>query len=175
TIVTPSLPAGSSSLAAGDRNNWLPIKPGTDSALVLGMIQWIIENQRYNHDFLSRPSAQAMQKAGTTHWCNASHLVISDETHPQDGRMLRASDMGLLETGEPMSDDDGFIALDVTTSLISSHIQVNEAALFVDQDVEIDGQTVRVKSSLQRLKEEAFKYDLAYYSEQCEIPQDQII
>jgi tetrathionate reductase subunit A len=28
TIVTPSLPAGSSSLAAGDRNNWLPIKPG---------------------------------------------------------------------------------------------------------------------------------------------------
>ncbi|RIH73966.1 tetrathionate reductase subunit A [Vibrio splendidus] len=175
TIVTPSLPAGSSSLAAGDRNNWLPIKPGTDSALVLGMIQWIIENQRYNHDFLSRPSAQAMQKAGTTHWCNASHLVISDETHPQNGRMLRASDIGLLETGEPMSDDDGFIALDVTTSLISSHIQVNEAALFVDQDVEIDGQTVRVKSSLQRLKEEAFKYDLAYYSEQCDIPEDQII
>ncbi|MEZ8583400.1 tetrathionate reductase subunit A [Vibrio cyclitrophicus] len=175
TIVTPSLPAGSSSLAAGDRNNWLPIKPGTDSALVLGMIQWIIENQRYNHDFLSRPSAQAMQKAGTTHWCNASHLVISDETHPQNGRMLRASDIGLLETGEPMSDDDGFITLDVTTSLISSHVQVNEAALFVDQDVEIDGQTVRVKSSLQRLKEEAFKYDLAYYSEQCEIPQDQII
>ncbi|CAK1837519.1 tetrathionate reductase subunit A [Vibrio crassostreae] len=175
TIVTPSLPAGSSSLAAGDRNNWLPIKPGTDSALVLGMIQWIIENQRYNHDFLSRPSAQAMKKAGTTHWCNASHLVISDETHPQNGRMLRASDIGLIETGEPMSDDDGFIALDVTTSLLSSHIQVNEAALFVDQDVEIDGQTVRVKSSLQRLKEEAFKYDLAYYSEQCEIPQDQII
>ncbi|MEZ8386011.1 molybdopterin-dependent oxidoreductase, partial [Vibrio splendidus] len=175
TIVTPSLPAGSSSLAAGDRNNWLPIKPGTDSALVLGMIQWIIENQRYNHDFLSRPSAQAMQKAGTTHWCNASHLVISDESHPQNGRMLRASDIGLLETGEPMSDDDGFIALNVTTSLLSSHIQVNEAALFVDQDVEINGQTVRVKSSLQRLKEEAFKYDLAYYSEQCEIPQDQII
>ncbi|MEZ9699866.1 tetrathionate reductase subunit A [Vibrio sp. 10N.261.46.E12] len=175
TIVTPSLPAGSSSLAAGDRNNWLPIKPGTDSALVLGMIQWIIENQRYNHNFLSRPSAQAMQKAGTTHWCNASHLVISDETHPQNGRMLRASDIGLLETGEPMSDDDAFIALDVTTSLLSSHIQVDEAALFVDQDVEIDGQSVRVKSSLQRLKEEAFKYDLAYYSEQCEIPQDQII
>ncbi|MFV8460547.1 tetrathionate reductase subunit A [Vibrio campbellii] len=175
TIVTPSLPAGSSSLAAGDRNNWLPIKPGTDSALVLGMIQWIIENQRYNHDFLSRPSAQAMKKAGTTHWCNASHLVISDETHPQNGRMLRASDIGLLETGEPMSDDDAFISLDVTTSLLTSNVQVDEAALFVDQDVEIDGQSVRVKSSLQRLKEEAFKYDLAYYSEQCEIPQDQII
>ena len=175
TIVTPSLPAGSSSLAAGDRNNWLPIKPGTDSALVLGMIQWIIENQRYNHDFLSRPSAQAMKKAGTTHWCNASHLVISDETHPQNGRMLRASDIGLLETGEPMSDDDAFITLDVTTSLLTSNVQVDEAALFVDQDVEIGGQPVRVKSSLQRLKEEAFKYDLAYYSEQCEIPQDQII
>lgn len=29
TVVTPSLPAGSSSLAAGDRNDWLAIKPGT--------------------------------------------------------------------------------------------------------------------------------------------------
>lgn len=55
--------------------------------------------------------------------------MISEEAHPQNGRMLRASDMGLLETGEPLSDDDGFIALDVTTSLLSSHIQVNEAAL----------------------------------------------
>lgn len=32
TIITPSLPAGSSSLAAGDNNRWIPIKPGTDSA-----------------------------------------------------------------------------------------------------------------------------------------------
>ncbi|MFA0349941.1 hypothetical protein AB4486_23915, partial [Vibrio sp. 10N.222.55.C6] len=71
---------------------------------------------------------------------------------------------------EPMSDDDAFIALNVTTSRLTSNIQVDEAALFVAQDVEIDGQTVRVKSSLQRLREEAFKYDLAYYSEQCEIP-----
>ena len=39
TIITPSLPAGSSSLAAGDNNRWVPIKPGTDSALVLGMIR----------------------------------------------------------------------------------------------------------------------------------------
>ncbi|WP_288988744.1 cytochrome c biogenesis protein ResB [uncultured Pseudoalteromonas sp.] len=89
--------------------------------------------------------------------------------------VVKAYDDINMKLSEPMSDDDGFIALNVTTSLLSSHIQVNEAALFVDQDVEIDGQTVRVKSSLQRLKEEAFKYDLAYYSEQCEIPQDQII
>ncbi|MFA0520849.1 tetrathionate reductase subunit TtrA, partial [Vibrio sp. 10N.222.55.E8] len=119
---------------------------------VLGMIQWIIKNQRYNHDFLSRPSAQAMQNAGTAHWCNASHLVISDETHPQNGRMLRASDMGLLEMGEPLSDEDAFIVLDTTTSQFTANIQVDEAELFVDQDIEIDGQTVRVKSSLQRLK-----------------------
>lgn len=55
TIITPSLPAGSSSLAAGDNNHWVPIKPGTDSALVLGMIQWIIANERYNKTFLAQP------------------------------------------------------------------------------------------------------------------------
>ncbi|MCV5340613.1 molybdopterin-dependent oxidoreductase, partial [Escherichia coli] len=69
TIITPSLPAGSSSLAAGDNNRWIPIKPGTDSALVLGMIQWIIENQRYNKTFLAQPGANAMKRAGTAHWC----------------------------------------------------------------------------------------------------------
>ncbi|AYO19323.1 tetrathionate reductase subunit TtrA [Vibrio owensii] len=175
TIITPSLPAGSSSLAAGDNNHWMPIKPGTDSALVLGMIQWIIANERYNKTFLAQPGATAMQRAGTAHWCNATHLVISDESHPRHGHFLRASEVGMPFEGEALSETDPYVIVDAQSGELSVHKQAGEASLFVDQDVELASGVVRVKSSLQRLKEEAFKYDLDFYSEQCEIPVDQII
>ncbi|UTV29579.1 tetrathionate reductase subunit A [Photobacterium atrarenae] len=175
TIITPSLPAGSSSLAAGDNNKWLPINSGTDSALVLGMIQWILANERYNHRFLAQPGVPAMKQAGTAHWCNATHLVISDDNHPRNGSFLRASDVNLSYTGKPLSDTDPFVIIDAGSDALGLHTQSGEAALFVDRQVVIASGPVRVKSSLQRLKEEAFKYDLAFYSAQCGIAEETIV
>ncbi|ELO1772609.1 tetrathionate reductase subunit TtrA [Vibrio fluvialis] len=175
TVVTPSLPAGSSSLAAGDRNDWLAIKPGTDSALVLGMIQWIIANQRYNQTFLAQPGVAAMQRAGTAHWCNATHLVISDEQHPRCGSFLRASDVGLPFDGEARSDSDPYVVVSASSDEFALNTEPHEAALFVTREVMLAGKPVTVKSSLQHLKEQAFKYDLAYYSQQCGISEEQII
>jgi tetrathionate reductase subunit A len=175
TIVTPSLPAGSSSLAAGDDNNWLPIKPASDSALVLGMIQWIIENERFNKTFLAQPGVNAMKRAGTAHWCNATHLVISDDKHPRNGSFLRASDISMPFEGEAHSETDPYVIVDAKTDEFGLHTQADEAALFVDCDVALANGTVRVKSSLQRLKDEAFKHDLSFYSQQCEIAEAQII
>lgn len=174
TIITPSLPAGSSSLASADRNHWLPIKPGTDSALVLGMIQWIITNERYNKTFLAQPGVAAMQKAGTAHWCNATHLVISDESHPRHGKFLRASEMGMPFEGDAFSDSDPYVIVDAQSGEFGLHTQSDEAMLFVNREVVLTSGRVRVKSSLQHLKEQAFKYDLNFYSEQCEIPVEQI-
>ncbi len=31
---------------------WVPVKPGGDAALALGMTRWIIENERYDKQFL---------------------------------------------------------------------------------------------------------------------------
>ncbi len=53
----------------GYRSNLAPIQHSSRHD------QWIIENQRYNHDFLSR-QAQAMKKAAP-HWCKPSHLSWS--------------------------------------------------------------------------------------------------
>ncbi|WP_110456708.1 tetrathionate reductase subunit A [Shewanella algidipiscicola] len=174
TIIAPSLPAGSSSLAAGDNNNWQPINSGTDSALVLGMIQWIIANHAYNQSFLAQPSAAAMAKANTAHWCNATHLVISDESHADNGRFLRASDIGLSYSGEPLSDSDPFVVVNAASEQLNVNTQDDAAQLFVDRQVISHGKNIRVKSSLQRLKEEAFKHDLAFYSQQCGIAVAQI-
>ncbi|MGE5109694.1 MAG: molybdopterin-containing oxidoreductase family protein, partial [Acidobacteriaceae bacterium] len=35
---------------------WVPIRPGTDAALVDGMMNWIIQNKRYNEDYLRKYS-----------------------------------------------------------------------------------------------------------------------
>tara|TARA_R110001583_G_scaffold166089_1_gene318839 strand:- start:589 stop:3681 length:3093 start_codon:yes stop_codon:yes gene_type:complete len=175
TIITPSLPSGSSSLAAGDNNRWIPINPGTDSALVLGMIQWIINNDRFNHTFLAQPGVAAMQTAGTAHWCNATHLVISDQAHPRHGAFLRASEMGFPFEGDALSDSDPYIIIDAQSNQVAVNTQNQPAKLLVSQQIETTTGTVTVKSSLQHLKEEAFKYDLAFYSEQCGISEEDII
>ncbi|MGR5177713.1 molybdopterin-dependent oxidoreductase [Vibrio mediterranei] len=175
TVITPSMPAGSMNLSSKDRSHWVGIKPGTDSALVLGMIQWILQNHRYNETFLSQPGPAAMKRAQTAHWSNATHLVISEEGHPRNGSFLRASDIQLPFEGKPRSDNDPFVIVDSATNTVNVHTQQNEALLFVDQEVLIKGVPVKVKSSLQRLKEEADKYDLSYYSQQCDISEEQII
>lgn len=62
--------------------------PGSDSALAMGMIRWIMDNQRYNADYLAIPGVQAMQQAGEQSWTNATHLVIADELPTLAGQHL---------------------------------------------------------------------------------------
>lgn len=61
-VVAPALPL--TTTLANDHNRWVPVLPGTDSALVMGMIRWIIEQERYNADYLALPGEVAMQAAG---------------------------------------------------------------------------------------------------------------
>jgi len=42
------------SITASKADQWVPIEPGTDGALALGMAHWIIKEKRYDQDFVSR-------------------------------------------------------------------------------------------------------------------------
>ncbi|RMF14998.1 MAG: twin-arginine translocation signal domain-containing protein, partial [Alphaproteobacteria bacterium] len=52
-VVDPVLHRGG---VGGDSAEWVSIRPGTDGALAMGMIRWMIENGRYNADYLSHPN-----------------------------------------------------------------------------------------------------------------------
>lgn len=52
------------------------------------MIRWIMDNQRYNADYLAIPGVQAMQQAGEQSWTNATHPVIADELPTLAGQHL---------------------------------------------------------------------------------------
>lgn len=75
-------------MLADPRGRWQPVMPGSDSALAMGMIRWIMDNQRYNADYLAIPGVQAMQQAGEQSWTNATHTVIADELPTLAGQHL---------------------------------------------------------------------------------------
>ncbi len=74
---------------------WLPNKPGSEGAIALAMIQWIIENRRFDEKYLSALNKAAASKVGEPTWCNASWLVKVVDGRP--GKFLRGTDLKLVE------------------------------------------------------------------------------
>lgn len=169
-IVDPALNAAASH--AADNNHWVPIRPGSDSAFAMAIIQWLLDNQGYAKDFLELPGKKAADAKDEVSHSNATHLVITTKGHPRESFFLRASDLGLAEAG---SDADVPLVVDAVGKLVSSE-SVLAAELFVEREVElVGGETVLVKSSMTLLRESANEYDLATYAEHCGIPQEKII
>jgi anaerobic selenocysteine-containing dehydrogenase len=74
---------------------WLPSKPGTEAALALAMIRWIIENGRYDRKYLQNANKAAARADSEPTWCNASWLVKIENGQPTT--FLRAHEAGLSE------------------------------------------------------------------------------
>jgi anaerobic selenocysteine-containing dehydrogenase len=73
---------------------WVPIKPGTDAAFALGMIRWMLENEKYNAAYLAIANRAAANAAGEPNFTNASWLVKIKDGVP--GKHLRASELEML-------------------------------------------------------------------------------
>jgi tetrathionate reductase subunit A len=72
---------------------WVPIHPGGEGALALGMIRWIIDHERYDARYLTNANKGAAKADGEPTWCNATWLVKLEKGQP--GAFLRASEIGL--------------------------------------------------------------------------------
>jgi len=170
-VVDPVL-THADNMVAENRSRWIPIKPGTDGALAMSMIRWIIENGRFDATFLAQPNQAAAEAAGEASWCNATHLVVAQPDHPRKGFFLRGSDLGLpVAEVDRYKDADPFVVLDPAGGTPVTHDKAaGPAALFVDAQIEVAGQTVRVRSALDLLREAANAKTLEQYSEACGIP-----
>src|SRR5690606_34306659 len=140
-VVSPILPT-SSSLAAGSGNRWQPVLPGTDLALAMGMIRWIIENDRYDVQALSQPGPEAMKAAGEASWTNATHLLVTTPDHPRYGYFVRGADLAC-----PAPSDDKkphtFVVQNADGAL-APHPQAGPAELPVEREITLtnaDGST----------------------------------
>lgn len=158
---------------SGDRSRWLPIVPGTDGALAMGMMRWMFENDRINKDYLAQPSKGAAMAAGEANWSNATHLVIVDEDHPRMGKLLRGSDMGveLAEGAKAYDDSDPYM---VASENGPVPVGDQSAPLFFDGTIESKDGPITVKTSLTLLREEAERLSYEDYSAACGIPVETI-
>ena len=168
------------------KSKWIPINPQTDGALLMGMMRWILENNRQNNDFLSSPSLEAAKKKGFNSWTNASYLVIVDKEHPNYRKMLRADDVGISVPApspapspnpnpEPQLAID-YIVINAENGKPELNSGIQTAQPFFDGIVTgRDGKPIRVKTSLTILKENAFKYTLDEYSQFCFVSKETII
>lgn len=167
-VVDPVL-TNSDNLAAEDRSSWIPIKPNTDGALVMGMIRWILEHHRYDEKFLRQPSPAAAKAAGEASYSNASHLVIVEPNHPRNGKFLRASDLdpSVVNTKSKLA---SIMVIDEASGNIMAANQAGPSALYYQGRLQtISGESIDVKTSFSLLQEESNKYSLAEYAGICGI------
>jgi tetrathionate reductase subunit A len=169
-VVAPALPL--TTTLANDHNRWVPVLPGTDSALVMGMIRWIIEQERYNADYLALPGEVAMQAAGEKSWTNATHLVVTDEDHPLCGQFLRQEHLDGSTPGE--AESSPLVWDEQRGQPVAANLAL-QGPLRVDQPLQLaDGSQVRVRSSFLCLQQAAERFTLAEYSARCGVSAETI-
>lgn len=169
-VVDPVL-IGGNVTPINEKGKWVPIKPGTDSAFGMAIIRWIIENKKYNEDFIASPNLDAAKEKGFNSWFDAVQLVIMDEKHENYRKKLMAGDLGLeVEEGEEV-----FIVIDKASKEAVKHTDTKVADFLFDGEVEAkDGKKIRVKSTFVLLTEEANRYEIGQYADICGVKQEVI-
>ncbi|MFN3597363.1 MAG: molybdopterin-dependent oxidoreductase [Rubricoccaceae bacterium] len=144
---------------------WVPARPGTEGAMALALIRWVIDNERYDARYLAAANKAAATEAGEPNWSTATWLVkIADDGTPGD--YLRATEAGLggdrfvvMQDGRPVAVTPADEATAVTGDL------------FVDTTVG----GFAVKSVLQLVAEEARTRTMAEWAEVCDVRERDLI
>ncbi|MDR1014796.1 MAG: molybdopterin-dependent oxidoreductase [Coriobacteriales bacterium] len=143
---------------------YLPIRPGTDGALMLAMANYYIDNDLINRSFM----------ATTT---------VSPFLVKPDGSYFRASDTGVAPTEGPISATTG-----QPTVIDPIMVFDNAASGFVAQEVAQDpavegsfdhtaedGATVRVQTCFEKVKGEIKEWTVARAAAECDLSEEQIV
>ncbi len=92
--------------ASAHADEWLPVKPGGDGALAMGMARAMVEAGLHDTTYLAAANPQAAWDLGYGSCSNAPCLVVCSPGHPRDGHLLRFRDMDPSQGGkrgdEPM-------------------------------------------------------------------------
>lgn len=158
---------------------WVPVLPGTEGALALGMIRWIIENRRYDARYLTNANKAAANADGEPTFCNATWLVVIDEKG-QPGRFLRAHEIGLSPVEKRTAADGTTYDYELFVVLKNGKpiaVDPNDEQNPVEGDLFVDTTLngIRVKSAFQLLYESASEHTLVEWAEICGIKEETIV
>jgi tetrathionate reductase subunit A len=168
---------------------WLPLKPGTDGALAMGFIRWMLDEKRYDAKFLACANKAAAAAAGENSWSNATWLVAVKDGKP--GKFVRAADVKI--DGKPLKDaekrtfkdpssgsekeyDEKFMVVMVNgqPTAVDPNDDKNPVTgdLFVDATLP-DG--TKVKSGLQILLESAHERTVAEWASIADVRESDLV
>lgn len=144
---------------------WLPIKPGADAAFALAMVDWILQQERYDKTYLTNANRGAANADGEVAFSDATWLVKLENGRAvrhlrgDEAGLGKATDRVVMAGGQPVAFDP------------------NGTDTAVDGDLFVTGVVNghQVKSALQLLKEEASSRTLAQYAEATGINAEDIV
>jgi anaerobic selenocysteine-containing dehydrogenase len=134
---------------------WLPVKPGKDAALALGMVRWIFENERYDSTYLANANKAAASADGEKTNSSATYLVKIEGGRPT--KFLRADEVGLGTKDQYVVYSDG----------APTAVTPKDTQNAVHGDLFATGTLsgIAVKTSLFLLRERADEKTLAEYAD----------
>ena len=154
---------------------WLPVQPGRDAAIALGMTRWILDNKKYDAKYLACANKAAAKAAGEPTWCNASWLVKLVDGKPRG--LLKAHEAGLPDV---MAEKDGktyrnerFVAL---TNGQPQAVDPYDENTAVNGELFFNGEVngIKVKTALQVLLEEANARSVADWAKEAGVNADDV-
>ena len=141
--------------AAAGSDIWVPLRPGTDGALVLAMCNYVIDNDLIDYDYLRNGSI--------------APLLVKE-----DGSYLRLSDLGMdpVNVANPMTGEssptDTEVVYDETTGEFGSSFEIKDPA--ITGTFEVDG--IRVRPIYDAVVENIKPFTAEFAAEECGIPVD---
>ena len=175
-VVVDPLLTNADNRAARDRGRWVPIRPGTDGALMMGMMRWMMENDRVNTAYLANPNLKVAEAAGEPSFSNASWLIVNQPGHPRLGRFVRGSDLGMeIAPDARYKDADPYFVMGPDGAPLQADLADAAAPLeLTDASITLDGQPVAVQTAYMQLKANAMRLQLAQYAADCGVPEETI-
>ena len=160
---------------------WLPVEPVNGvPAIAMAMIQWIIDNKRFDARYLANANKGAAKKDNEPTWSQAPWLVkIGEDGKP--GKYLRGSDLGLpkemraaKKEGEQWEFDAFATLFEGQPAFFDPNDEATpvEGELFVDTVLE---NGMRVKSVLQIILEESKAKSIEEWCAIAGVPADDVV
>lgn len=136
---------------------WLQVRPGTDGALALGLIHWLIQERTYDDDFVRD-------------WTNAP-LLVRDDT----GMLLTANDLGGKARGYVAAVDgqDDVVLYDAETGAYSCDARLALRGMCHVRLV--NGREITCRPVLERLAAIAAEYEPAVVARITGVPAEKVI
>lgn len=145
---------------------WLPLKPGTDTPLAMAIIRWMLDNERFDRQFIACANKAAALAVGESSWPNATWLIEVKDGQP--GKFVRAKDLGLAEGHELLVMVEGKpVAFDPNdpTNPVTGDLYVDTAL----------PNGTRVKTGLQLLKEECQQHTIEQWCAIADVKPEHVV